>query len=77
MNLPYQIVAWTEPFTNSSAITENARRENKGWEKIKIRYQTTVKEKEKEAYKMEIKGWKKIKNKKLDTNLQWKKKKCW
>ena len=38
--------------------------------KIKIRYQTTVKEKEKEAYKMEIKGWKKIKNKKLDTNLQ-------
>ena len=46
---------WTEPSTNSSAIMENARKEKEGWKKI--RYQATVKEKEKEArtsYKMKI-----------------------
>jgi len=35
MNLPYQTVAWTQPFTNSSAKAENARREKEGWEKNK------------------------------------------
>ena len=62
---------WTEPFTNSLAIAENAHGEKGDWFFFfkKIRYQAAMREKEKEArtsYKIaenasrEKEGWKTV-----------------